>query len=1023
MKERYNKVKYLLVIGLFFIFMVPSFSFAQQSVINLSENKINNIEKLINKHMDKGKMPGLSIVIVNDDQIVYQEEFGYSDIELNKKVTSKTLFELGSTSKAFTALALLNLVREEELNMDDPVSKYLPWLKMNYDGENVEVTLEQFLHHTSGVPFNSIDRIPVSIEENALEQTVKTLVDIELINKPGQNFDYATINYDVLGLVIEKVSGISFEEYIQTNLLDPLQLNQTYLFRSDALEHDLAKGYKFEFLHAREYDAPIYRGNKPAGYFISNSEDIAKWLMLQLGTLKNVNDIQELVQLSQLPNRTIYPNGDGSSYAGGWYVYQDGGGEISHGGVNPNYSSYFVFRPEEKLGVAVLSNINSAYVPAIGQEVIDLIEDDVATNKITDLNKSADRITVIIIVVATVILCAVMFLIFTSIKDIILRKRIFEKKNKKSILGFLLSIFFMVVLTYCIYLIPYIFFYGVSWEFVYIWLPITIKYALYITLVTIWMIFIYFLITYFFKNKNDKSLLLISLLSIISGLGNFLIIFTINLSINGSGFQIGILLYFTLGIILYVYGQRVVRFNLINITNNIVYTKRMEIINRLLRIPYSNFEKIKNGRIHATLNNDTETLGNFANIIIGGVSSSVTLVCCFIYLGFVSFYGLLLTIFVISLIASIYYLTGRYANEKEEGARNYQNHFFKFINDITNGFKELSLNKAKKEEFEVDVDHTCNNYRVKRGEAALAFANMFVIGELLFTVALGAVAFIFPLVFTEIQSNTLSTYIFVLLFMIGPVHGILNAIPDGIRVKISWNRIQELYHEIASIKHDDIHLDREIMANNNVVIELNQIEYVYDHEDEESNFKVGPISYKFKSGEITFITGGNGSGKSTLAKMITGLYTPSKGEIIINNKEIEGKALSQFYSTIFSDVYLFDKLYGIEHEEKEEEITKYLKLLQMENKVKIEDGKFNTIDLSTGQRKRLALLISYLEDRPVYLFDEWAADQDPEFRQFFYKTLLPDLKSRGKCIIAITHDDYYFDMADHILKLEMGIIK
>jgi ABC-type siderophore export system fused ATPase/permease subunit len=130
--------------------------------------------------------------------------------------------------------------------------------------------------------------------------------------------------------------------------------------------------------------------------------------------------------------------------------------------------------------------------------------------------------------------------------------------------------------------------------------------------------------------------------------------------------------------------------------------------------------------------------------------------------------------------------------------------------------------------------------------------------------------------------------------------------------------------------------------------------------------------------------------------------------------------LSEKYSGVFSDFYLFDKLYGIDYKDKEEEIRKYLEILQLDNKVRIKEGKFDTIKLSTGQKKRLALLVAYLEDRPIYIFDEWAADQDPEFRLFFYDTILPELKERGKCVIAITHDDRYFNVADKIIKMDMG---
>lgn len=140
----------------------------------------------------------------------------------------------------------------------------------------------------------------------------------------------------------------------------------------------------------------------------------------------------------------------------------------------------------------------------------------------------------------------------------------------------------------------------------------------------------------------------------------------------------------------------------------------------------------------------------------------------------------------------------------------------------------------------------------------------------------------------------------------------------------------------------------------------------------------------------------------------------------MNGKLISHDHLGNYFSTVFSDFHLFDKLYGLDHDKLQNQLETYLNILQLKGKVSIEDGAFSTTQLSTGQRKRLALLVNYLEDSPIFLFDEWAADQDPQFRQFFYQTLLPDLKARGKCVIAITHDDHYFAAADHRIHMEMG---
>jgi putative ATP-binding cassette transporter len=196
-------------------------------------------------------------------------------------------------------------------------------------------------------------------------------------------------------------------------------------------------------------------------------------------------------------------------------------------------------------------------------------------------------------------------------------------------------------------------------------------------------------------------------------------------------------------------------------------------------------------------------------------------------------------------------------------------------------------------------------------------------------------------------------------------------------------------------------------------------------EKDDSTFVLGPIDLTLRSGELVFLVGGNGSGKSTLAKIVTGLYPPESGEIRLNGLPIldsNRDDFRQIFSAIFSDFYLFDSLLGLESTERDEQAREYLKQLHLSHKVRIANGVLSTTSLSQGQRKRLALLTAYLEDRPFYLFDEWASDQDPLFKNIFYTRLLPELKQRGKTVLVITHDDKYFDLADRILKLDFGKI-
>ncbi|KNY24962.1 cyclic peptide export ABC transporter [Pseudobacteroides cellulosolvens] len=1022
------KLKILMfLVGL--ILMLPIYSAAaeqqafQNESLKLKDSEINLIESYIDKQMKSGNIPGMSVVIVKGDSTVYEKGFGYADTKLKKPITKDTLFELGSNSKAFTALGILQLQKKGLLHLDDPVDKYLPWLHMKYQGKIAKLTIEQLLYHTSGVPFKTIGYIDADDGENALEAAIKKLVGQELDFRPGERFSYATINYDVLGLIVQKVSGQQFEAYIKNNVIKLLRMDNTYLFRSEAASHEMAFGYKIGFTRALRYDAPMYRGNTPAGYYITNAEDLSRWLKVQLGYLQPEGMDDGIILQSHIPNRTVGPCADGSSYALGWFVFQSGEGDLWHGGENPNYSSFIAFRPGENFGVAVLANMNSSYARDTGRGIVDILMGKEPPTTESDMYKNLDKVATAVICSAIFIIILILCLTIVALIETFKGVRRYQRFRIKHLLHIVTAVTSLSVFGYCLYIVPDILYGGLPWKFVCVWAPVSLVIALILLVAVVLLFFIYLILTSLFPKDKDKSLFTIAALSIASGFGNSLVIFTVNEVLNRSNdvFESGLFLYFLLGMLLYVYGQRLVRTRLITITNDLVYARRMEIVNRILGTSYQKIEEIEDGRIQAGLNNDTETISGFANIFITGITSMITLLCCFIYLGFISFYGLCLSIAVALIAASLYFFVGRSANRLWESTRDIQNIFFSFINHITAGFKELSLNRAKRSEFKNDMLYSCALYRDKRVLADMKFANVFVIGELLFTFVVGIVAFFFPILFKDIGNSSLRTYIFVYLYMTGPVHGVLNIIPNLIQMKISWKRINELIEQISIYEPDKKTPDEITVNKENIKLELKGVKYSYGDVNGDT-FSVGPIDFDFHSGEITFITGGNGSGKSTLAKLLTGLYIPQQGEIRINGCKVNAQGLGQRYSAIFSDFHLFDKLYGLDYAKKGEDIVKYLRLLKMEDKVEIQDGIFSTTRLSTGQRKRLALLISYLEDKPICLFDEWAADQDPEFRRFFYQVLLQDMKKRGKCIIAITHDDRYFDVADKVLKMETGRI-
>ncbi|GMQ62962.1 serine hydrolase domain-containing protein [Vallitalea maricola] len=477
--------------------------------VSLDPTTEADLEKLINSNMQQGHIPGLALVIIKDGQVFYKKGFGYADVKRKKEVTSKTFFEIGSNSKAFTALGILKLEKEGKIQLEDSVTKYIPWFKMRYVGmyqgeereEYVDITINQLLHHTSGITSKSIADIPISNEEDALEKTVKTQVNKKLAHYPGENFEYATINYDILGLVIQNVTSMSYENYMKENILKPLGLNETYTHKNNHIEKDMATGYKVQYLKARPFNAPIYKGNTPAGYLISNLDDMEKWVKIQLGIYPLQDFDEELIKTSHIPDTTVSPGGDGSSYAYGWLVYQEGEGVFTHAGNNPNYSSYILIRPDENLGICVLSNINSAYTMDLGKSIYRILNKEEPINYTKDIYSTIDKKACIVIIIGVVMILILLFLLVRFVLELINGKRNHKNNGKKIITTIIGALLITVIISYCLYRIPHVLFYGLPWCFIKVWAPQSILTAIMLLIIVVVLFCIYFVLKRIYPKK------------------------------------------------------------------------------------------------------------------------------------------------------------------------------------------------------------------------------------------------------------------------------------------------------------------------------------------------------------------------------------------------------------------------------------------------------------------------------------------------------------------------------------------
>jgi putative pyoverdin transport system ATP-binding/permease protein len=977
---------------------------------------IDKIDKEVIELMDDGDIPGLSLIIINGDQQMIKT-YGFADVDRGLPVTENTIFELASCSKAYTALAVQVLINESNIDMDASVSQYLPWFYVKYDNSKVGITIRQLLHHTSGIPWQSISKIPALNTEDALERTIRNIVGEDLNELPGEKYEYATINYDILALIIEKISDQSFESFVQNKVLDPLDLKNTSM---GLVENDLmAVGYKIGFLKARPYVAPVFKGNNAAGYVTSDAVDVAKWLNFQLGHTES--ELFALAKETQNRDETVPPQGM-SSYAMGWQVSLSGNGEIFHSGLNPNFTSFISLKPEEGYAVAVLANSNSSYTNVIGDKVMKIV----SVEKIKDEYNPGDgndKLYSLVTIIIGIYVLLVLIHLGIVVYQIVKRKRRFERITKGKLLNILGSIVFVGLLLLGIYILPEAMA-GFDWEAAIVWTPISFINLVFLITVASFLSYVTYLISYIFQGNSEFSQKLpkIILVSIFSGLSNMAVVLLITSSFNENIDLLYLGFYYALTLMLYISGRKYVQSTLIYFTRDLIYEKRIKLIDRIFSTSYQKFEIIDRGRVYSTLNDDVGTVGDSANMIVSFVTSLITVGGAFIYLASTEFLATILIITLVVGISGLYFMISKRAEVYFEEARDTQNVFMRLLNGLIDGFKEISLQRNKKIEYKEDIAITAQIYKEKTTIAHIKFVNAFLVGESTFIIMLGLIAFGIPRIFPELELHTVMSFVIVLLYLNGPLNTVFSSIPAIMQVKIAWYRIQQFINEIPA--NLDLNKIPETIPNELVQsIKSKDITFQYKSQESKEHFSIGPVNLEVERGQILFIIGGNGSGKTTLAKLITGLYEPDNGKIFINEKEVASNQLSEYFSSVFSPCHLFHKLYNINIDNKREEADKYLKILGLADKVEINDNTFSTINLSGGQRKRLALLQCYLEDSPIYLFDEWAADQDPEYRRFFYRELLPEMKRRGKIVIAITHDDHYFDIADKILKMNMGQVE
>ncbi len=463
---------------------------------------------------------------------------------------------------------------------------------------------------------------------------------------------------------------------------------------------------------------------------------------------------------------------------------------------------------------------------------------------------------------------------------------------------------------------------------------------------------------------------------------------------------------------------------LLRLAHDAIFTMRMRLSRQILATPLATTQRIGGASMLATLTDDvaavTDAVMGIAFLLINGV----TIVGCLVYLAWLSpttFMAVLL-LMIVGMVT--FQLLQRRAVARLQQARSRQNSLMGHFRTLGDGAKELKLNLRRRQSFlNSMLAPTADAFRheMVRGMGAYILGGTWA--QLLLLVLIGALVFGGPR--EDPQSlGLLTSYALTLLYMLRPMDFVLQMLPHLGRATVAMRQIESLGLELATEDESETQADLPEVAQWQR-IELQGVVRGYANETLDDRFVLGPLDLMLSPREVVFITGGNGSGKSTLVNVLVGLYEPEQGAIRLDSTPIDKGNLQWYrehFAVVFSDYFLFDRLLEDHREDRLERVHGYLRRLHLDRKVKIDGNQLRYDGLSQGQRRRLALLMSYLDDRPIYVFDEWAADQDPTFKEVFYTELVPELRDAGKCVVVISHDDRYYHMADRIVKLESGKI-
>ncbi len=527
----------------------------------------------------------------------------------------------------------------------------------------------------------------------------------------------------------------------------------------------------------------------------------------------------------------------------------------------------------------------------------------------------------------------------------------------------------------------------------------------------------------FLSSEGPKELKRLGALSVFVGIVNTLLIGLINGAAKDVSAGDGVTIqFFGFALLLIIFLIVTKRANQANIrsANNLIYRFKIRVMNNAFKSNLLKIDRIGRDYIMEVMTRDTQFVTNSVTALVSAFQSCSTLLFLTIYMGTVSLAACLIIlataiiVFTVGLI-ELFKLTDMLQQESKKEAE---------VNGIytsfLSGYKEIKMNSKRALDITREMVAESKRNNDSRTFLILKITNFFNYLQILLYLVVGLIIFIVPVVSSSFAAHV-TTAATTALFLASSLSAVIMNIPTLSLANVSARTLMELSRQLASHETDRVE-PGETEFTDIQSITLDNVSYSHGGSDGKRTFVLGPINYTFEAGQVYFIRGDNGSGKTTLVRILIGLYQANSGRILVNGKEVAEPVTANYrnlFSVVFTDFYLFKRMYGIPPFD-EKEAQDLLKLFKMEDKVSIEDGVFSDLNFSTGQRKRLALLVALLEKKQFIILDEWAADQDPEFRQVFYEHIIPKLKELGKTVIAITHDDQYYGMADQLIYMSNG---